>query len=168
MSPVARSSRRPHAAGVGAGHPVAGVDQVEPLQQVGGPALPLAPAEMQQVGHEPQVLRTGQQVVDGGELAGQCDRGTHGVRFAVQVVPRDADVPAVGGGEGGQDVDSGRLPGPVRAEQGEDRSFRHGQVEAVEHDLRAVGLAQARDRDGGGAGCRHVFVPSRMSVRPGG
>jgi hypothetical protein len=127
---------------------------------------------VQQVGHEPQVLRAGQQVVDRGELAGQGDRGAHGVRFAMQVVPRDAGLPAVGGGEGGQDVDGGRLARPVRAEQGEDRPFRHGQVEAVEHDLGAEGLAQARDRDGRGVadghgGCSSVKAQDRrMTMSP--
>ena len=89
--------------------------------------------------------------------------GAHRVGLAVQVVAGDADLAAVGGGERGQDVDGGRLAGPVRAEQGEDRALGHGQVEAVEHDLRAEGLAQAGDGDGGGGGSW-----SGSSLRPGG
>ena len=36
-------------------------------------------AEVVQVGHQPKVLLGGEQVVDGRELAGDADRGTHGV-----------------------------------------------------------------------------------------
>jgi hypothetical protein len=86
----------------------------------------------------------------GGELPGDADRGTHGLRVGGEVVAADADPAAgrVGGDEGGDDLDGGGLAGAVRAEQGEDRPFRDGQVHAVEDDLVTVGLAQPVRRDG--------------------
>jgi hypothetical protein len=70
-------------------------------------------------------------------------------------VAADVQVAGVGGDEGGEDLDGGGLAGDVRAEQGEDRSFGEGQVDAVEHDLVAVGLTQPVRRDGpvGHDGC---------------
>jgi hypothetical protein len=103
------------------------------------------------------VLGAGDQRVDGGELPGDADRGTYGLRVGGQVVAADVDLTGgrIGGDEGGEDLDDGGLAGAVRAEQGEDRSLRDGQVDAVEHDLVAVGLAQSVRRDGqvGHEGC---------------
>ena len=47
-----------------------------------------------------------------------------------------------------QDLDGRRLAGAVRAEQGEDRALGDVEVDAVEDDLLAVGLAQADGADG--------------------
>jgi hypothetical protein len=66
-----------------------------------------------QAGHQEQVLLAGEQVVDGGELAGDADRGPDGVRLPGQVVARDLDLAAVGADQGGQDVDGGGLAGAV-------------------------------------------------------
>ena len=78
------------------------------------------------------------------------------------------ELAAVGVDEGGQDLDDGGLAGAVRAEEGEDRALGHGQVDAVEHDLVAVGLAQSGDRDGqpGGGGGHTEFLFRCLS--PGG
>ncbi len=139
-----------HAAGVGGGGLRRRLDQVEALQQLGGGAPPLAAGEVVQVRHEEHVLLAGDQVVDGGELAGDTDRGAHRLGVGGQVVAADVDAAGarVGGDEGGEDLHGGGLAGAVRAEQGEDRSFGDGQVDAVEHDLVAVGLAQPVRRDG--------------------
>ena len=58
------------------------------------------------------------------------------------VVAADAGLAAVGGEEGGEDVDHGGLAGAVRSEQGEDGAFGDVEVDAVEHDLVAEGLAE--------------------------
>ena len=125
-----------------------GVGQVELVQQLGGAAAARGPAQVVQVGHEEQVLLAGEQAVDGGELAGDADRGPDGVRVGGQVVAGDADLAGVGGDQGGQDLDGGGLAGAVGAEQREDRALGDGQVDAVEHDLVAVGLAQPGGGDG--------------------
>ena len=144
-----------HAAGVGGGGLLGGLDQVEALQQLGGDAAALAAGEVVQVRHEEHVLLAGDQTVDGGELSGDADRGADRLGVGGQVVAADVQPGRVGGDEGGEDVDGGGLAGAVRAEQGEDRPFGDGQVDAVEHDLVAVGLAQPVRRDGqvGHDGC---------------
>ena len=71
-----------HAAGVGGRRLVGRVDEVEPLEQLGGAPAALGAAEVVQVGHQDQVLRAGEQVVDGRELAGDADRGAHRVGVA--------------------------------------------------------------------------------------
>lgn len=137
-----------HAAGVGGGGLAGGLGEVEALQQFGGDPPALGAGEVVQVRHEEHVLLAGDQAVHGGELAGDPDRAAHGLRSGGEIVAADADVAGVGGDEGGEDLDGGGLPGAVRAEQGEDRSFGDGQVDAVEDGLVAVGLAQSVRGDG--------------------
>ena len=129
--------------------------QVEPLEQVGRARAGPPAAEVEQVGHQAEVLLAGEQVVDGGELPGDADRGANRVGFAWPGrARRRATSPPSAGMQRGEDVDGGGLAGAVRAEQGEDRSLRHGQVEAVEHewspkDLRSpvVEMAAGTDLD---------------------
>src|SRR6185437_8310924 len=149
----------PHTAGVG-GHGLAGrVDQVELLEQGGRPAPAFAPVEVVQVGHQAQVLLAGEQQVDGGELAGDADRGAHGAGLAVDVVPGDPGLAAVGVDERGEDLHGGGFAGPVRAEQGEDRSGRDVHVDAVQDQLRPVRLAQPGGDDGHAATPLSVELP---------
>ncbi len=51
---------------------------------------------MVQIGHQPKVLLAGEQLVDGGELAGHADRCPT-VRVADHVMTRDPDLPGVRG-----------------------------------------------------------------------
>ena len=69
----------PHAARVGAGQLAGRVGEVELAEQLGRPAPSRRTAEMMQVGHQQQVLGAGEQVVDGGELASDADRGANRV-----------------------------------------------------------------------------------------
>jgi len=122
-----------------------------------------------QVGHQEQVLLAGEEVVDGGELAGDADHLAHRVRVAGHVMARDphlAAVGAVGADQGGQDVHRGGLAGAVGAEQREDGSLRNVQVDAVQHDLIAERLAQLGCLDrrlGSGGG----HTPSSRRCGPG-
>ena len=124
--------------------------EVEPVQEVGDPAPSLVPAEVPEIGHELQVLGSGEQVVDRGELPGHRDGRADGLGVAHRVVAADQDRAAVGAAEGAQDVDHRRLAGAVGAEESEDRSLRHRQVDAVEDDVVAEGLPEPADRDRGG------------------
>ena len=137
----------PHAAGVRRRLLLGRVDQVELVEQLGGAAPALDAAQVVQVGHQDEVLLAGEQVVDGGELAGDADRGAYRVGVLGQVVTGDPDLAGVGADQGGQDLNRGRLAGAVGTEQGEDRSVGDGQVDAVEHYLVAVRLPQAGHHD---------------------
>ena len=58
-----------HAARVGRDGLLRGVDQVEPLEQLGDAPAALALAEVAQVGHQLEVLLAGEEAVDRRELA---------------------------------------------------------------------------------------------------
>ena len=166
ISPMARSSRAAHAPGVGgAGVVPAASASSNRSSRSAARRRPSCRAEVPQVGHQPQVLLAGEQVVDGGELPGDGDGGADRLGFARHVVPgRRGPSPPSARVQRGEDVDGRRLAGAVRAEQGEDRPFRHGQVEAVEDDVVAEGLAEPGGRDGRGDGSGH----GSLSVGGGG
>jgi hypothetical protein len=111
-----------------------------------------------EVGDQEQVLLAREQVVDGGELAGDADRGANPVRLALEVEAGDLDLAAVRGEERREDLHGGRLPGPVRAEEREDRSLCDLEVDPVEDGVVAERLSQPRDPQRGprcGRGCGH-------------
>ena len=98
---------------------------------------------MVEIGHELEVLLAGEEVVDRRELAGHADLGAHALRIGPQVVSADLDLPGVGSEHRGEHVDGRRLAGAIRAEQREDRSGGDLEVDPVEDDVLAVGLAKA-------------------------
>ena len=89
-----------------------------------------------------QVLAARQQLVEGRVLRRHADLPLDGARLPDDVVACDARGAAVRPSEGSEDPDRGRLPGPVRAEHAEDGPLRHGEVEPVQGDRRAVPLPQ--------------------------
>ena len=131
------------AAGVGRDHPAGDVDEIEAIEEVGDAAPALVARQMVEIRHELEVLLAGQEVVDRRELAGDADLGAHALRIGPQVMPPDLDLAGVGSEHRGEHVDGRRLAGAVRAEQGEDRSRGDLEVDPVEHDVVAVGLAKA-------------------------
>ena len=102
---------------------------------------------MGEVGHEAEVLASGEELVDGGELTGDAEGASHGVGRRGDVVTGDAGPAAVGADEGGQDADDGRLAGAVGAEKGVDGARRDGQVDAPEDLVVVVLLDQAGGLD---------------------
>ena len=140
-----------HAARVGLDDAVAGVGQVELLEQLVGPSPGLGRRQLVQPAEHPQVLAPGQVLVDRGELAGQADDLAELVRLLDDVEAGHRRPPGVGLEQGGQDPDGGGLAGAVGPEQAEDGALGDGQVEAVESaDLALAGLVdldQAFGRD---------------------
>ena len=94
----------------------------------------------------------GEQVVHGGELAGDADRGPDELSLRAQIVAGHADRARIGGKQGGQDPDGCGLAGTVRAEQREDRALGDVQVDAVEDQMIAVGLPHPSGDHGGSGG----------------
>src|SRR5664280_265594 len=129
------------------------VGELEPFQQLRDPAAAGVAAEVASIGHQTQVFVPGEQVVHGGELAGDADQGAHRVRVAGHVVPTDPDVTGVGANQGRQDAHHRRLPGSVGPEQREDRAFGDREVDPVEHDVLAEGLAHCTGTD-----CRRIRI----------
>ena len=103
--------------------------------------------EVPQVGHQDQVLLAGEELVHRRELAGDADRGAHGVGIPRKIVARDLDLAAVRRDQRREDVDRGRLAGAVRPEKREHRPLPHLEVDAVEDLMSAEGLAQPGHAD---------------------
>ena len=136
-----------HPARVGRQRLVRGVGEVELLQQLGDPPSPSVAAEVAKVGHQPQVLGAGEQVVHGRELPGDPDDGPHPIGIGDHVVTGDAHGAGIGRDQGGQDADHRGLPRPVRTQQREDRALLHGQAHLVEHHMGAERLAHLPGHD---------------------
>ncbi len=119
-----------------------GINEIEPLKQLGDPRRSCRAAKVVQIGHQPQVLLAGHKVVDGGELTRHADRGSNPVWVGQESWPAMRACRA----SAGISVDRMRtivvLPAPFGPEQGEDRAFGHGEVDAVEHPCLTKGLAQ--------------------------
>jgi len=77
-----------------------------------------------------------------------------------QVVPANLDLASIGADHGREDLDRGRLPGTIGAEQREDGARGDVEVDAVQHDLLAVGLAQPGHAGSRRAGCCSSCVAS--------
>jgi hypothetical protein len=113
--------------------------QVEPVQVHGGQLAPdvgrVDPGEAEVLGHG-EVADQGRVLVDGGQappagLGGAAQQH----RLAV-----DGDGAAVAGQHPGEDLDQGRLAGPVGPEQGVDLARGHRQVDRPQGDHRAERL----------------------------
>ena len=137
-----------HAAGVGRGAPVGGVRQLEPGQQLVHPGGCLACRQVREVGHQAEVLPAGQQLVDRGELPGDADGAADAVGLRPDVEPGDPGDAVVGADERGEDADHGGLAGAVGPEQGVDGAGGHGEVDAAQDGVLAVGLRDPGDLDG--------------------
>jgi len=131
-----------HAAGIGRRQLLGRLRQVEALKQRDDHPLGLARPQVVQVRHQPQVLFPRQEVVHRRELTGDPDQRAHRLRFGPNVMPGDAGCPAVGLDQRGQHVHRRGLARPIRAEQGKDRARGNIEVDAVEHHLVPVRLAQ--------------------------
>jgi hypothetical protein len=137
-----------HAARVGRDRLPRRGGQVEALEELGRPAPARPAVEPPEVGHEQEVLLAGEQVVDRGELTGHADRLADTLGRPPQVEPRDPNVPHVGGEKGRQDPHGRRLARAVGPEEREDRRLGDVEVDAVEDDLLAEGLAEPGDVHG--------------------
>ena len=138
-----------HAAGVSLGRPVGRVAQAELLEQLGGPAPGLGPAQVIQPPDDLQVLLAGELLLDGGRLAGQPDRPADRGRVAHHVIALDQRPPSVGKQQRGQDPHRRGLPRPVRTEHAEHRPAGHGKIDTAQRVHLAERFRQALDEDRG-------------------
>src|SRR5438477_343833 len=80
-------------------------------------------------------------------LAGEADRGAHGVGLAGDVETEHRRVAGVGREQGRKDAHGGRLAGAVGAEEAEDRPGRDLEIDAVEGGDVAEALHDPVDDD---------------------
>ncbi|GAA0929892.1 hypothetical protein GCM10009558_042910 [Virgisporangium aurantiacum] len=95
-------------------------------------------------------------LVDRGVLAGQPDDPPHLLRFGQHVDAVHRGPTGVGPQQRREDAHGRGLAGTVRAEQTEDGSLGHAQVDAVERTHRSVGLDECLGHDG----INHATDPS--------
>jgi len=93
----------------------------------------------------PEVLAAREVLVDRGVLTGEPDQPPHLVRLPADVQPADARRAGVGVEQGREDPHRRRLARAVRAEQSEDASLAHFEIDAVERAH--LGLARPVDLD---------------------
>ena len=134
-----------HAARVGLRDPVTGALQAELLEQLVRAAPCLGARELVQASEHPEVLAAREVLVDRGVLTGEPDQPPHLVRLSANVEPADARRAGVGVEQRREDPHRRRLARAVRAEQSEDGSLAHLEIDAVERAH--LGLARPVDLD---------------------
>ena len=102
---------------------------------------------MVEVGHQHEVLLTGEELVDGRELPGDTDGSSHLIRLRHQVMTSDLHLAGVCANQGRQDLDHGGLARSIWTKQRKHGPLFNGQVDAVEHEIVSIGLAQTSYRD---------------------
>jgi hypothetical protein len=121
-----------HTSGVGGGRLPCCFGKVELFEQFGGAGLGALGVEVSEPRHHAKVLLAGEQSINRGELPSDADRGADLVRFGDDVVAGNANGASVGGEQGGEDVDRGRLASAVGSEQGEHDAGRDVQIDAAQ------------------------------------
>jgi len=90
-----------------------------------------------------EVLPTAEDLVHGGELAGQAEGLPHVSGLRGDVEPVDVGRPRIRLEQSGKDPHDGGLAGAIRAEQGEDATPLHLEVDAAQDVDVLVRLLQA-------------------------
>ena len=154
-----------HAARVGLGDTVAGVDQVELLEQLAGASARFARGQLVEPTEEPEVLAPGEVLVHGRVLAGEADDAAQLLGLLDRVEAGHRGVTRVRAQQRGDDAHGGGLAGAVRAEQAQHAALRDGQVKAVQRAhlvlARAIDLDEALGFDD-----VHAFDPRDSVVGP--
>ena len=133
----------PHAAGVGLGDPVGGIDQVEPLEQLIAAPEAVGLRHVEQATDVLHVLATGEPLLDRRVLSGEADAPADTVGIAATHVDAvDQGHAGVGAQQRGEDPHDGGLARPVRTEQPVHRTVRDHQVDAVDGRRCAESLDQ--------------------------
>ena len=157
-----------HAAGVGAHQAIAGLVEVEAVEQLACPLLSGIAAQVVEPADHLEVLEPGQPLVDRRVLAGEADLRAQLGRVLDHVEAGDARAPRAGREQRGQDPDRGRLPGAVGAEQPEHGPLLDLEVDPAERLDVAVGLLQALDLDcrvGRGQVDQLIYPSASISMR---
>jgi hypothetical protein len=119
-------------------------------------------AEVPEVGHQSQVLGSREEVVNRGELPGHSDRSAHTGGLRPNIVASHSNYPTICWDQRRKDSNERGLAGAIRAEEGKDRAFFHGEINVVQHTMLAKRLVYAVREDRGSA---HAAAHRSSSVR---
>ena len=147
----------PHAAAVLLDSLVAGLREVELLEQLDRALAGTAGTKVEEPAEHLEVLPTGEDLVDSGVLPGEPDVAPHIHGLPDDVEAADQSPAAVGADQCREDPHRGRLARAVGPEQPVDRAIWDFQVEPVEGPLVAVPLLEAFHEDG------HVWAGHALS-----
>ena len=166
-----------HAGGEPADGPVALLVQADLVADLGRPLAGRPGRQAAELGHEGDEVGGGHVPGQAGPLRQVADLGPDGQRVQGHVVPEHHGPAPVGHEQPQQQLDQGRLPGPVGAHQ-PGAAGLDGHVDAVERLHGPVPLAQAfdlRDQHSGATsarmgtmGPRHLLTPDGIERRAAG
>ena len=136
-----------HAARVGLHELIGRVGEREAFEHLLGAAAALGLAQLVEEPDELEVLASGEQFVDGGELSGEADQRAQFRGVGDDVAAGHDGAAAVGSHERRQDAHERCLAGPVGAEQREHLALLGDEVEVGERLCGAEGLIDSLDFD---------------------
>ncbi len=122
----------PHPAGVGLREPLAGIRELELLEELARPRLGVAPGEVEQLPDHHEILDAGQVLVDARVLAGEADQTADGGGSSTTSWPATMAVPESGRSRVARMRTAVVLPAPLRPEHAEHASSRDLEVDAGE------------------------------------
>ena len=148
-----------HAAGVRGSFPPSGVSQGEAFQELVRYQARLG--NLPQPGYQHQVFPSAENVVDGGELAGEADCCADLCGLGYDVEPRHCRSTGIRAQKRGKDPDQGGLAGAVGAEQGEDTAGSHLELHSAQNLQVLESLVEVLDANG-----LHRGLPTHGSPPP--
>jgi hypothetical protein len=126
----------------------------------------LAPRQIEQAAEHLEVLASGEDLVDGGELPGEPEQLANRRGLVHHVASEDLGAARVRRQQRREHADERGLPGSVRAQQSEDRALRHVEVDTRERTRGAEALGHPLDVNGE-RGVRHGLPRSLTAATPG-
>ena len=150
---------RPH-------QPVGRVGEAQALEQLVGPRADHRARQVVEAADHLEVGARGEQVVDGGLLAGEAELRAHDGRIGDDVVPGDRRAALGRAQQRGEDAHRRGLAGAVVAEQAEHRALGDVEVDVAQlkkgfrAGLRAIAIATRANFE------RHPWIVGAMRPRP--
>ncbi len=132
-----------HSSGEGLHQAVGVVGKAQPLEQLVGARSRHRAGQVIEAPHELEVRAGGEQAVDRGGLACQPDPRADGGSIGHDVEAVDPRAARAGLGERGEDAHRRGLAGAVVAEQSEDGTGRHVEIQVAQRPEVAIALAEA-------------------------
>src|SRR5699024_5422383 len=135
-----------HAAGERRPRLARGLVQSELVEEFGRDGLRRATGQSLQTGDEPEVLTTGELLIDRGVLSGDSDELPDPMRVASDVHAEDLRLSPADRQQGREHVDRRRLPRAVRSQESDDLPGADVEIDAVNGGEVAEGLHESSDR----------------------